>query len=110
MGFVSHLMYTYKAFLAALRPHVFLAPGVISSPKGKPMERYPGTEIDFTAGYRINSDCDIKLCYSQIIATASMEAIKGGGAGTANNWAWVMVTINPILFSSPKVKKNQDLE
>ena len=96
--------YKNKAFIAALRPHVFMAPGVILSPEGKTMDSYLGTEIDLSAGYQINSYADIKLGYSQMFATESMEAIRGGNADNLNNWVWIMVTINPTLFSSSKVK------
>lgn len=97
--------YKHKAFTASLRPHVFMAPGVILSPDGKIMDSYLGTEVDLSAGYQINTYAGVKFGYSQMFATESMEAIKTGNADNLNNWAWVMVTINPVLFTTPKTKK-----
>ncbi|NEN25779.1 alginate export family protein [Cryomorpha ignava] len=96
--------YKNKAFSAALRPHLFMASGVILSPEDKIMDSYLGTEIDFTAGYQINSYAGLKLGYSQMFATESMETLKSGNADNLNNWAWVMVTIKPTLFSASKAK------
>ena len=34
-----------------------------------------------------------------MLATESMEAIKGGDSSEHNSWAWVMVTFKPNLFN-----------
>lgn len=94
--------YKHKAFSAALRPHIYMAPGVIISEEGKTMDPYLGTEIDFSMGYKLNEYIGFNVGYSQMFATESMETLKSGNADNLNNWAWVMVTINPTLFSSSK--------
>lgn len=96
--------YKHKAFSASLRPHIFIAPAVIVSSEGKSMDPYLGTEIDFNFGYKVNEYVGLQLGYSQMFATESMEMLKSGNADNLNNWAWVMVTINPTLFSSAKPK------
>lgn len=96
--------YKHKTFSAALRPHVFMAPAAIISPEGKTMDPYLGTEIDLIMGYKLNEYVDLKLGYSQMLATKSMEELKSGNSDNLNNWAWVMVTINPVLFSTSKPK------
>lgn len=100
--------YKHKAFTASIRPHIFMAPAVILSLEDitKTMDPYLGTEIDFTMGYKLNEYVGLQLGYSQMFATESMEAVKSGNADNLNNWAWVMVTINPTLFSSTKPKMN----
>jgi len=34
-----------------------------------------------------------------MFATASMEVLKGGDKGELANWAWVMLSFSPTLFS-----------
>ncbi len=51
---------------------------------------YLGTEFDFSAGYRINGNVDLTVGYSHLLATSSMEYLKGGNASGLHNWAWVM--------------------
>lgn len=98
----AFIEFKQKALSASIRPHVFMAPAVIISPEGKTMDPYLGTEIDFTMGYKLNEYVGLNLGYSQMFATQSMEAVKSGNADNLNNWAWMMVTINPTLFSSSK--------
>ncbi len=36
--------------------------------------------------------------YSQMFATASMEAIKGGSSEEVNNRAWNMLNVKPVFL------------
>jgi len=87
----------------SLAPHFFSAPNKIIS-GGVEQDSYLGTEIDFTAVYKLYKDITLTAGYSQMFATDSMVALKGGTGlkGTTNNWAYVMVNINPQIFSSKK--------
>ena len=99
---------THKDFSASLRPHIFLSSATILSPADntKTMDPNLGTEIDLTLGYRFNEYVGLQLGYSQMFATESMEALRSGNADNLNNWGWLMVTVNPTLFSSSKSKSN----
>ena len=59
-----------------------------------------GTELDLVYSHKLNKDVSIGAGYSQMFAKEGLEAIKGNNDGNGNNWAWLMVTIKPTLFSS----------
>ena len=87
----------------SVAPHYFSAPNKIVS-AGVEQEAYLGTEIDVTATYKLYKDIMLTAGYSQMFATDSMVALKGGTGlnDTANNWAYLMVNINPQIFSTKK--------
>ena len=39
---------------------------------------------------------------SKMFASDTMEILKGGNNSNGNNWAWVMVSFNPQLFTHKK--------
>lgn len=90
-----------KKVKLSLTPHVFLAPGKIFS-AGVEQDSYLGTEVDVTAAYKLHKDVAIVGGYSQMFGTSTMEVLKGGDAGTTNNWAWIMININPQVFTTKK--------
>lgn len=59
-----------------------------------------GTEVDLVYGYKFTKDIGFKAGYSHLFPSEGMEVLKGNSDGNTNNWAWVMVTIKPTLFSS----------
>jgi len=59
-----------------------------------------GTEIDLVYTHKLNKDVTIGAGYSQMLASEGLEAIKNNFSGNGNNWAWLMVTIKPTLFTS----------
>ncbi|MCT4698553.1 alginate export family protein [Tenacibaculum haliotis] len=61
-----------------------------------------GTEIDVVYAYKFTKEVGFKSGYSQMLASESMEVLKVNSDNNTNNWAWVMVTINPTLFTSKK--------
>ena len=56
--------------------------------------------VYFCASYKFNNDISIGAGYSQMFASEGLEVIKNNTDGNANNWAWLMVTIKPTLFST----------
>lgn len=85
----------------SLAPHAFFAPNKILS-AGVEQDSYLGTEVDLTAVYKVYKDITLVAGYSQMFASDSMVALKGGLNDTTNNWAYVMININPQLFLSKK--------
>ncbi|MBB3697872.1 alginate export family protein [Flammeovirga yaeyamensis] len=63
-----------------------------------------GTEIDLIYARSLGKEASLVVGYSQMFATESMEVLKGGNASMINNWAFVMLTFKPTLFTS-KAKK-----
>lgn len=63
-----------------------------------------GTEVDLVYVWNMDKDVWMKFGYSQMFATESMVAIKGGVGehDITNNWAWVMLSIKPTLFTTAK--------
>ena len=87
----------------SLAPHFFSAPNKIY--KGTvEQDAYLGTEIDLTAVYKVYKDITLIAGYSQMFASDSMVVLKGGTGlnDTTNNWAYLMVNINPQVFSTKK--------
>lgn len=91
--------YTVNKWQFNLLPHVFNAANTILDANANEMSNYLGTEVDFTAGYAVHKYINITGGYSQMFATDSMQRVKGGDVDHTNNWAWVMINVNPQIFS-----------
>lgn len=97
------LNYNVNKWQFALIPHVFLAAAdVVNVPLNEKMDSYLGTEVDATFGYNFKKDITVTGGYSQMFGSKTMEFIKTGDAGHTNNWAWLMVSVNPRIFSWKK--------
>lgn len=57
-----------------------------------------GYEFDFYAGYKLNESVELNLGYSHLLATETLELLKGGHADGTQNWAWVMFTFKPEII------------
>lgn len=103
-GYLS-LFYKNKKFNAGLTGHVFLANAnildeqeFINNGNITALSPYLGTEIDIFGSFNITNGAKCKLGYSQLFATESMEAIKGGDRNEIANWAYVMIIFKPTIF------------
>ncbi|MFH7004930.1 alginate export family protein [Flavobacterium bizetiae] len=96
--------YNVKKWQFALMPHVFLsAADVVDKVTSEKMDSYLGTEVDFTAGFNFKKDITLTGGYSQMFGTKSLEVLKAPGyAGHTNNWAWLMISVNPRIFTWKK--------
>lgn len=56
-----------------------------------------GTEIDFTLGYLINDAVSLQAGYSQMFATETMKALRGGSLDETQNWAYVSILFRPNM-------------
>lgn len=94
------LDFPIKKVNLSVAPHLFYTANELAATDDK----YLGTEIDLTAVYKPSKDITLVAGYSQMFATESMVALKGGTGlkDTANNWAYLMVNINPQIFSIKK--------
>ncbi len=95
------IAYKKDKFSAKLIPHFFSAPAAVYDGATK-MNAKLGTEIDFTAGYKIAKDIHLNVGYSKMLATDTMQVLKGGDKNENNSWGWIMFTFKPTLFSSAK--------
>jgi Alginate export len=64
-----------------------------------------GTEIDFVFNYNIDTWVNLKVGYSTMFASSSMEVLTGGNRNNYQQWGWVMLTIKPEFFNSEKFMK-----
>lgn len=93
------LNYTQNKWQFSLMPHLFSAPNTVLDASNNKMDSYLGTEIDFTGSYALQKDITITGGYSQMFGSSTLERLKGGDAGKTNNWAWLMVSFSPRIFS-----------
>lgn len=67
---------------------------------------YLGFELDLKLNYKVNDWIGLEGGYSHMFASESMESLKGGKADALNNWAYLMVTVKPMLLNTANwVKK-----
>jgi len=99
------LAYSKNKFSAKVIPHLFSSAATIHDvANNKDLTANLGTEIDVVLGYKIAKDITMKAGFSMMLASESMEYLKGTST-QANNWTWVMFTFNPKLFSYTVAKK-----
>lgn len=58
-----------------------------------------GFEVDLVTSLKMSEFTGIQAGYSQFFASKGIETIKNNFDGNSNNWAWIMVTIDPVLFT-----------
>jgi hypothetical protein len=91
--------YTTKKWQFNVIPHVFTAANTVVDANKNEMNNYLGTEVDFTASYAVQKYVTVSGGYSQMFGTDTLQRLKGGDVDHTNNWAWVMVNVNPQIFS-----------
>ncbi|OXB02323.1 alginate export family protein [Flavobacterium pectinovorum] len=96
------LNYNVNKWQFALMPHIFLSAADVVTPLNEKLDSYLGTEIDFTAGFNFKKEITLTGGYSQMFGSKTLEFIKAGDAGHTNNWAWLMISVNPRIFSWKK--------
>lgn len=87
-----------------LNTHMFSAAADVADPISPTtaMSKNLGTEIDFFFTFKITKGVKFKGGYSQMFATETMEAVKGGSKSETNNWAYAMILFKPTLFEHKK--------
>ncbi|MBK8955263.1 MAG: hypothetical protein IPM34_06875 [Saprospiraceae bacterium] len=86
--------YEANKFSMKLEPHYFLTAEDLGT-----LDKYLGTEVDFSMAYKLYSNVQLTGGFSVMLATETMEALRGKSKDNFNYWAWVGVHINPKLFS-----------
>lgn len=96
------LNYNVNKWQFALIPHAFLSAADVVTPLNEKMDSYLGTEVDATFAYNFKKDITVSGGYSQMFGSKTLEFIKNGDSGHMNNWAWLMISVNPKIFSWKK--------
>jgi len=101
------LDYKHDKFSAGLTGHAFLSNNSILDSKEladngniRAMSSYMGAEVDLFGAFKLAPGTAVKLGYSQMFGTSSIQAIKGGDYIQVSNWGWVMIIMKPTLFES----------
>ena len=98
------LGYSQDKWQFNMMPHLFMTAATVLDPQQttEKMDSYLGTEIDITAAYALQKDITITGGYSQMFGSGTLEVLKSGNKGLDNNWAWLMIKINPGIFTTAK--------
>ncbi len=80
--------------------HEFLTGSKQLDASDNELKKALGTEVDLVYVLKLTGDVTFHLGYSQMFATDTMEALRGGDASLLTNWAWAMITFKPTLFQS----------
>ncbi|MAP80839.1 MAG: hypothetical protein CL526_07090 [Aequorivita sp.] len=75
--------------------HQFYAAAEIEGETSKNL----GFETDFVTSVKLNQFVNLQAGYSQFFASAGIEAVKNNFDKNTNNWGWLMITIDPVLFT-----------
>ena len=103
--FYGKLSYEKNKWQVALAPHVFYSAAQIINPITTEQESSNlGTEIDLTCMYKFDKNITITGGFAQMFGTSSLELIKGGNKHNDNNWAYVMISFSPNIFSNKITK------
>ncbi len=82
--------------------HEFLTGSTQTGNDGAKLDKAMGTEIDLVFIKKLKGGVLWHLGYSQMFATDTMQALRGGDKSSTQNWAWTMITFSPTLFTSEK--------
>ncbi len=95
----ANAKYTYKEksnFFIAI--HKFSAAADIVNESSNDL----GFELDLVTSHKLSEFVSVQAGYSQFFAFNGIETVKNNFDGNSNNWAWAMLTINPVLFTGEK--------
>ncbi len=117
VGLQDHFLkfgYKGKKFSAGLQGHYFMAAEDVLDKEAlretgeyKAMDSGLGTEIDLFVGFDLARGVKLKTGYSQMFATETMEALKGGNKEEVQNWGWMMVTMKPKFLEEGGGRKEE---
>ena len=65
-------------------------------------ERTLGYEIEFSASYQVRKEAKLSAGYSYMRGTETMVYLKRTSESRQLQWAWVMFTITPQLYTNKK--------
>lgn len=87
-------------FATQLDGHRFTTSANVLAETGNSLDRYLGTELDFSLGYNVDPFFNIKGGYSMLFYTPTMRSVKQINTGNQASWAWLMLTFKPVLFQN----------
>jgi hypothetical protein len=88
-----------QKYTLGLTYHYFLTASDVYDGAEK-LSRGLGSEIDLQFDYSIRKDVNLSAGYSTYFGTPTMDFVKGGDHKVWQDWAYVMITVNPRVFSA----------
>lgn len=85
-----------------LHPHLFYSAAKMYNSDVQKINSYLGTELDFIADYQLQKDIRLSGGYSHLFSSKNLEYLKGTDNSKNNQWAWIMVSIQPTIFKTKK--------
>lgn len=79
--------------------HEFRLTNTIADSNNLAADRQLGIELDLAFKHKFQPWVELSGGYSTMLASTTMEIIKGGSAQKFQQWAWLMFTFKPTLFS-----------
>ena len=99
MDIYGNVKYSFnKKSNISLALHQFFAAAKINDETSKNL----GFELDLVTSQKISEYVGVQAGYSQYFASKGIKIVKNNFDGNTNNWAWVMLTIDPVLFTWQK--------
>ncbi|MEQ8581480.1 MAG: alginate export family protein [Marinoscillum sp.] len=80
--------------------HQFMTGSTQLDTEGQELSKTMGTEVDLVFIKKLKGGVVWNLGYSQMFASDTMEALRGGDKSALQCWAWTMITFKPTLFTS----------
>ncbi|QQX75837.1 MULTISPECIES: alginate export family protein [Aequorivita] len=105
VDFYGNVKYAFtKKSNVYLALHQFFAAAEIDDNTSKVL----GFEVDLVTSFKTSNFTGIQAGYSHFFISKGIEILKNNFDGNTNNWAWVMVTIDPALFTwkKPEIENN----
>lgn len=94
-----------KKFNLGADLHLFSAAADILNPANADVaSKNLGTELDIYLDFSFSENVKCLIGYSQMLATESMQYLKGGKYDETQNWAFIMLTYNPVFFKHETIK------
>ncbi|MEM6629636.1 MAG: hypothetical protein AAF694_08180 [Bacteroidota bacterium] len=83
--------------------HEFLTGSTQLDASGNELSKAMGFETDLVYAVSLGKGIGFNLGYSHMFATDTMLALRPGDE-KSNNWAWMMITFKPTLFTTKKAE------
>lgn len=86
-----------------LAPHIFyLQNNVLTESNEEPLDKYLGTEFDFSTTAKISDELILQCGYSVMLPSESLEQVQDLTAGGSDysHWAWIMLSCKTTILKS----------
>lgn len=98
---------TGKKSSLSVHGHQFFGQSRITDESGADLASSLGTEVDLLYVQNLAPGVILNVGYSRMIASASLEFIKGVQNAGSPSWAWVMIGFKPTLFVSGTAQESK---